>query len=345
MIRNQAGQVATANVKDATTGLGFGGTVTVYVEIDNGGQTIGATSSGIATAKGNGQFTYLPTQAETNGALLIFTFTGTGAVPEGVQYPTISVAQASALTQSSAPNAITVTQLITLAMKRVNILQAGESLSAEDLADGLMYANLWIDSLSIESMTLPFVLRTTFPMVSGQAIYTVGIGGDVNVARPTVAPKVNYLDASLSPAIERELTPLTDAAYQAIPIKTLTNPLPSFSYWNPTYNGGLGSLFFWLVPTSSVLTGVLYAPSAVPQFVNGTDTVVFPPGWQFFVLENLAVYYGATWRENLPVDPELKESARLSKASIKRANWRPTDMTLDPALTMGSPRSNIYVGN
>ena len=239
---------------------------------------------------------------------------------------------------------ITVSKLFELALKRINVIQAGGSMDAVDAEDAMFYANNWIDSLATESITIPFVLRTTFPMVSGQASYTVGVGGDINVAKPVFINHVNYIDASLSPAIERELDYLTDDAYAAIPIKTLTNVLPSFYYWNPTYASGLGTLNFWLVPTSSVLTGVLYAPSAVAQFVNLTDTVVLPAGWQFFMQENLAVFFASTFRENLPADPQLVESAKLSKLAITRANMRLEEAQVDPALTIGSPRSNIYTG-
>ena len=240
--------------------------------------------------------------------------------------------------------AITVSKLFELALKRINVIGQGGSLNPNDADDALFYANNWIDSLATESITIPFVLRTTFPIVSGQTSYTVGVGGDVNIAKPVFINHVNYIDASLSPAVERELDYLTDDAYAAIPIKTLTNVLPSFYYWNPTYAAGLGTLSFWLVPTSSVLTGVLYAPSAVAQFVNLTDTIVLPAGWQFFMQENLAVFFAATFRENLPPDPKLVESATLSKLMMTRSNMRLEEASIDPALTLGSPRSNIYTG-
>lgn len=239
---------------------------------------------------------------------------------------------------------ITVSKLFELALKRINVIPQGGSLGANDGDDALFYANNWIDSLATERLTIPFVLRTTFTMSSGKATYTVGPGGDINIPRPVFVDHVNYIDASLTPAIERELDYLTDDAYAAIPIKTLTNPLPSFYYWNPTYASGLASLSFWLVPTSSVLTGVLYVPSAVAQFVNLTDTIVLPAGYQWFMQENLAVFFASIYRENLPPDPELVRSAAEAKASIKRANTRPIEMAIDPALTYGSPKSNIYTG-
>jgi hypothetical protein len=69
----------------ATDGSAFTSSVTVAVTIDAGTQATGTVGSGACTHEGNGYHTYAPSQAETNGALLAFTFTGTGAVPATVQ--------------------------------------------------------------------------------------------------------------------------------------------------------------------------------------------------------------------------------------------------------------------
>ena len=57
--------IATADGSDVTTG-----TPTVYYTIDNGTQTTG---TGVATHKGNGEWSYVPVQAETNGNHVAFT--------------------------------------------------------------------------------------------------------------------------------------------------------------------------------------------------------------------------------------------------------------------------------
>lgn len=69
----------------AADGTAFTGAVTVAVTIDNGTQTTGSVGSGACTHEGNGYHTYAPAQAETNGDLVAFTFTGTGASPVTVQ--------------------------------------------------------------------------------------------------------------------------------------------------------------------------------------------------------------------------------------------------------------------
>ena len=85
MKKNVAGQKIGAQLVSATDGSEFTGTVTVYVTKDAGTQAIGSVGSGVCTHEGNGYHTYSPSQAETDGDLIAFTFIGTGAVPVTVQ--------------------------------------------------------------------------------------------------------------------------------------------------------------------------------------------------------------------------------------------------------------------
>lgn len=85
MQKNVAGQKIGAQLISATDGSAFTGSATVEVTIDAGTQATGTVGSGACTHEGNGYHTYAPSQAETNGTLLAFTFHGTGAVPVTVQ--------------------------------------------------------------------------------------------------------------------------------------------------------------------------------------------------------------------------------------------------------------------
>ena len=85
MKRNVAGQSISGTVLDASTGAHFAGAVTCYVTGDNGTQAIGTVGSGICTDEGNGEFSYNPSQAETNYEYVVFSFVGSGAVTAGVK--------------------------------------------------------------------------------------------------------------------------------------------------------------------------------------------------------------------------------------------------------------------
>ena len=83
MKKNVASQNIGVQMITAADGTNFTGTVTVVITIDSGTQSA---SGGTAPAhEGNGYHSYTPTQAETNGDHLAFTFTGSGAITATVQ--------------------------------------------------------------------------------------------------------------------------------------------------------------------------------------------------------------------------------------------------------------------
>ena len=97
MVKNTAGQKIGATLISATDGSAFAGSVTVYVTVDAGAQAAGSVGSGACTNEGNSYYTYAPSQAETNGDLVAFTFIGTGAVPSTVQVYTSVTANVASI--------------------------------------------------------------------------------------------------------------------------------------------------------------------------------------------------------------------------------------------------------
>lgn len=121
MKKNVASQVIGAQLVDKDTGTAYTGSATVYVTGDGGTQGSGGGTG--PTHEGQGFYTYLPTQAETNYTHVAFTFTATSAVPVTVQaytnwpqtgdaYPDTQSISARAVTiyadtQSISANAVT----------------------------------------------------------------------------------------------------------------------------------------------------------------------------------------------------------------------------------------------
>ncbi|MEO8753121.1 MAG: hypothetical protein ABI624_10625 [Casimicrobiaceae bacterium] len=85
MKKNVASQVIGAQMIAAADGSAFTAAVVVYVTVDGGTQAVGSVSAGACAHEGNGFHSYAPSQAESNGDHLAFTFIGTGAVPATVQ--------------------------------------------------------------------------------------------------------------------------------------------------------------------------------------------------------------------------------------------------------------------
>ncbi len=245
---------------------------------------------------------------------------------------------------------LTWSDLISNALKRINVLQAGEPLNAADQADGFIQLQMWVDALAIQRLTIPYILRTVFTITSTKGTlaspYTVGTSGDVNVTKPTSIEFVRFQDTTVTPTLEYPLQNLTADAWALVPQKNLTSPLPTSYHYEPTYQFGTtnyGSLYLWPVPTQASLQGLLYAPSQVATPVNVTDTIVLPNGYQWFIQENLAVMYASTFRENLPPDPMLVKSAESAMAWVKTNNVVMSDLSLDQAILPRHPgRYNIF---
>lgn len=87
MIKNKASQVITFQAISTTDGSDITtGSPTIYITIDGGTQNVG---SGASVHEGNGCWSYVPTQAETNGDHIAFTFTLSGAITQTLNaYPT-----------------------------------------------------------------------------------------------------------------------------------------------------------------------------------------------------------------------------------------------------------------
>lgn len=87
MRKNVASQNVAGMMVSATTGAPLTTGVAVLVTGDNGTQTAGG---GTATHKGNGQWNYAPTQAETNFNHIAFVFTHASGVNQTVNVYTVS---------------------------------------------------------------------------------------------------------------------------------------------------------------------------------------------------------------------------------------------------------------
>ena len=233
----------------------------------------------------------------------------------------------------------TVLDVINLALKEIGVLEAGETATADDSTDGLVTLNHLMDGYAAERLQIYKVTRTTWTIVSGTQTYTIGTGGDVNIARPVYIDHVTFIDTSPSKNIEYQLSPLTEDAWARVPIKTLQSPFPTAWYEDAVFP--LRTLSFWPVPTSSTLLGGIYVPTAVAEFSATSTAISLPPGYRRMLVKGLAV-------EMLPSygrqpHPALLQAADEAKEVVKRTNTRLLDMNFEGgSLIQGRSRNFVY---
>ena len=191
-----------------------------------------------------------------------------------------------------------VREILTEAHADIGVLGAGETLSAEQGVFGLMKLNRVIYSWRTQNLTIISTTRTTQALVSGTPSYLVGPTGAIVMARPIFVDDVRFTDSSITNSPEFPLTRLDDAGYQGLTFKTLTNALPSNYYWLNTYPNA--RLYLWMVPTSSTLTVVIYAKTAITGFTALADTFDEPPGYRAALVGAVAIAMAPGYGIDLP---------------------------------------------
>lgn len=224
--------------------------------------------------------------------------------------------------------ATTYGDLVSAALADLNVLAAGETAAAGDAALGLQVLNRLIDKWAGQGLTIPSLTRNTQTITANDETYTIGPTGNVVMTeRPSKLFAVTLIDTAPSPDLEISLGDgLTDAGYAAISQKALTATRPSAWYYNPTVPNGVITL--WPVPTGSNLQLGIYVREPLTQVSALTTNVSLAPGYQEFMVTQLALRLAPTFTRN-QIPDELHEAARDAMATIKRNNKRLADLSFD----------------
>jgi hypothetical protein len=230
---------------------------------------------------------------------------------------------------------MTARDLITATLRSIRVLGVGDPLQAEDANDGLDRLNDWLDALSLERLTMYYVLRTEKLLGNGIQTYTVGVGGDINIARPTHIEAAGLIQDTSNPTpFEKPMEIWTDQRWQGCRQKTLASTYPTALYYDFNWVAGLAQISLWPVPTDCGLCKlVIYSPVALLEFATLDTDYTFPPGYRRFIRTNFAQEIASEYGKSLTGDQV--QAARHSKAQIKRGNVRPVEARVDAALIRG----------
>lgn len=224
----------------------------------------------------------------------------------------------------------TARDLIRDALKLIGVVAPGENPSAEEQTDALSTLNDMFDNWSTESLVVFSKTIETFPIVSGQQTFTMGVGGNFNTSRPIKIYHAATLDTDVTPANEIPIDIINFDEWSNITIKGIQSTLASKLYVD--YSNPLARLNFWPVPTNAK-SFVLYSWKPMADLANADATIDLPPGYQMAIKYNLAVLLAPEYGRQ--IDPGVAGIAASAFASIQRANIQPLFMSCDPAVVHG----------
>jgi len=233
---------------------------------------------------------------------------------------------------------MTARQMIEYALQEIGALASGETPTNADAAASLVRLNSLLDSWQVERLAIHTLVRSTFALTASQASYTIGPTGAnwTYAIRPQFIQRAGMMD---SDSIESLIEVLTEDRWAALTDKTLTSTEASALYYNPSFP--LGTVYLWPVPTDATVTAVLYLPTPLSAGLTLASELTMPPSYEEAIRYNLAVRLAPMFGR--PVDQTLNTLAVETKALMKRANARPQEMTVDPAI-IGGGAFDIFTG-
>lgn len=178
---------------------------------------------------------------------------------------------------------LTLTAAATAAAQFLGILDSGEGLSAQQLADILAATNNWLDNLSSEGLFAVADLLTTFPTVAGTQTYTIGPAQVIAMTRPVRIVAAAFRNAAgpggpMKVFNEKEWTELPDRQRQSWILDGL--------FWDR--GNPLGTVYVSPVPIG-VLTVEFHSWVPLAQFVDATTAITPAPGYTRFIELGIAM--------------------------------------------------------
>lgn len=229
----------------------------------------------------------------------------------------------------------TAADIVRDALKELGVLAAGESLRAEDLADGIRALNRLLGTWANDRLLVHGTRRTAYTLTPSLSPHTIGVGGTLNVARPV---RIDGAGVIQSGSGETPLRLLTDTEWRAISDKAATSSVPD-SLWvewtHPTAK-------LWLSPVPTTAASlVLYTWSRITELLS-SDTVSLPDGYEDALVLSLALRMSAAYG----VEPSsaLVMAASDAVSAIRRTNEPESLLRCDPAV-LGAGGFNLITGD
>jgi len=228
--------------------------------------------------------------------------------------------------------------LITLALKKATVLGVGQDALPEDVNDAFNELNYMMAQWAQKRWLVYHLVETSITSTGAQS-YTIGTGGDFNIARPDRLEKAYF--TLLNPGGQNQVDyPLrlleSYEDYSRISLKSLTT-WPTCVFYDSGYP--TGNIYFWPIPTSGLYALNILTKVVLPTFVTLEDVISLPPEYEAAILYNLTVRLYTTYP--VPQNPAVVALAQEALNVLRNSNAQVPNLRVPNIATSGSGY-NIY---
>jgi hypothetical protein len=241
----------------------------------------------------------------------------------------------------NAPNQTTALNIITDAMKEINILAEGETPSDADAAFALRKLNRILDTFNARPGLLYNVNFDNYTLTPNHQPHLIGPGlssPDFAASiRPVSVKAANLILNNVSPSVNLPLNVRDDQWWANQRVQGLTSTIPKDVYYSDSWPNG--QLFLWPVPT--VAYGLqLSTWQTFTSLTKNTDAFTYPPGYWDAIVCSLAMSLCGPFEK--PVPPTLAEQWKFAMKAVEMGNDAPPKISLRAAGIPGRQRSDFF---
>lgn len=215
--------------------------------------------------------------------------------------------------------------IIKAALRKLGVLAAGQTPTADNYADGAMALNTVIAQLKAVGMPLWARVEYTFTPTTGT--YNIGEGLTLNTRYPVKLLQVFRTENNVKipmDIVSREEFNTLPASSSGTPIKVNYQPL---------INAGVVSL--WPTPASTNTATVTLVYQRPFQYnITSTDTLDFPEEWSSAIIYHLAVRLAPEWGVPLPDRQLLLQEAKMYTEDALMTGQEDASFFISPERTM-----------
>jgi len=225
---------------------------------------------------------------------------------------------------------ITRDQIISLALRKLGVLEIGDTADSNAVADASMVLNLLIKQLSTDGLKLWKVSELIVPLTNGQTSYILG-GSNSDLMYDTQAPTVAITDKPLkviqgfyrnnqsTPPIDTPVMLVSKQEYNVLGSKFSTGTANTIFYDTKVTNG---ILYVYLTPDALTQANIelhIVAQMPLNDLSKATDVPDFPNEWMNCLVWNLADQLSLEY--GVPMNSRQEITQRAAAYKMQLSDW------------------------
>ena len=245
---------------------------------------------------------------------------------------------------------ITRDQIISLALRKLGVLEIGDTPDANSVANAAMTLNLLIKQFNTDGLKLWKISELILPLTASKTMYTLG-GASSDLMYDSLAPTVAITDKPLkviqgfyrntqsTPNIDTPVLLVSKQEYNVLGSKFSTGTANTIFY-DPRKLNGL--LYVYLTPDTNSQTNLqmhLVAQMPINDISSATEVPDFPNEWMNCLVWNLADQLAMEYGVPMNARQEIAQRATLYKSQMVDWDVEASSTFFSPDFRSTSPNS------